>query len=218
VEANLRESVGAEDLSGLMWMDGLRLGSMPIRAKLPGEESLEEPAKVTKTKGKGKASSAEEEHVDGWDWAGVTGVWRRCICWMDYRDLILQNLSGQFHEPSLQEAVRIVPMNLRVHHYTAAEVPEYSDRPTIHVAGDTAGPAGSSSVRRMRGTIGMIADGSIRWRLYSSATDNEGPDEWVSEGVQIGDATSGMGVLGMWTGAEHERMDPLGPFWAWKVG
>jgi len=27
-----------------------------------------------------------------------------------------------------------------------------------------------------------------------------------------------MGVVGMWTSAEHELSDPLGPFWAWKVG
>ena len=35
-------------------------------------------------------------------------------------------------------------------------------------------------------------------------------DEWVSEGVQVGGVASAMGVLGMWTGAQHERMDPLG--------
>ena len=40
--------------------------------------------------------------------------------------------------------------------------------------------------------------------------DDSGPAEWVTEGIQIGEATSGMGVLGMWTGAQHERMDPLG--------
>ena len=35
-------------------------------------------------------------------------------------------------------------------------------------------------------------------------------DEWVSEGVQVGGVASAMGILGMWTGAQHERMDPLG--------
>lgn len=35
-------------------------------------------------------------------------------------------------------------------------------------------------------------------------------DEWVSEGIQVGGVASAMGVLGMWTGATHERMDPLG--------
>jgi len=36
--------------------------------------------------------------------------------------------------------------------------------------------------------------------------------------VQLGGRGSAMGVIGMWTGAEHEPSDPLGPFWAWKVG
>ena len=63
-------------------------------------------------------------------------------------------------------------------------------------------------------------------------------DEWVSEGVQVGGVASAMGVMGLWTGATHERIDPLGrytstlnldiisdeancgpgPCWAWKVG
>ena len=34
-------------------------------------------------------------------------------------------------------------------------------------------------------------------------------DEWVSEGIQVGGVASAMGILGMWTGAQHERMDPL---------
>ena len=62
-------------------------------------------------------------------------------------------------------------------------------------------------------------------------------DEWLSDGVQVGGVASAMGVLGLWTGAQHERMDPLGaslsfrrqlrpytnglipgPCWCWKVG
>lgn len=42
--------------------------------------------------------------------------------------------------------------------------------------------------------------------------DGGDADEWVSEGVQVGGVTSAMGVLGIWTGAYHERMDPIGKF------
>ena len=35
-------------------------------------------------------------------------------------------------------------------------------------------------------------------------------DEWVSEGIQVGGVAAAMGILGMWTVAQHERMDPLG--------
>lgn len=34
--------------------------------------------------------------------------------------------------------------------------------------------------------------------------------EWSTEGIQVGGRMSAVGVLGMWTGALHERMDPLG--------
>ena len=47
---------------------------------------------------------------------------------------------------------------------------------------------------------------------FSSAAE-DGPDEWVTEGIQIGEVTSVMGILGMWTGAQHARMDPLGMYY-----
>ena len=148
----------------------------------------------------------------------------------DHTHARIRQLARQFNDPNLQEAVRIVPMRLRVASYSPCPIPGYAHRPTIHVVGETAGPAGSGSIRKMKGTVGMIADGNIRWNLvccarYSrdlascsdtasevqySCVDETGPAEWVTEGIQIGEATSGMGVLGMWTGAQHERMDPLG--------
>jgi hypothetical protein len=50
-----------------------------------------------------------------------------------------------------------------------------------------------------------------------SSRSNESPGEWSTEGVQIGGVGSALGVVGLWTGADHERTDPLGPFWLWKV-
>ena len=43
----------------------------------------------------------------------------------------------------------------------------------------------------------------------SSAPGSSEP-EWSSEAVQIGGAGAAIGLLGMWTGALHERPDPLG--------
>ena len=50
--------------------------------------------------------------------------------------------------------------------------------------------------------------------MFSQYSSLEGAQtyEWVSEGIQVGGVASAMGVLGMWTGAQHERMDPLGKF------
>lgn len=69
-----------------------------------------------------------------------------------------------------------------------------------------------------------------------STYPNSEDAEWSTEGVQVGGVGSAVGVLGLWTGAEHERTDPLGrrpfwnqcyellieacfagPFWMWKV-
>ncbi|KAI0667551.1 hypothetical protein C8Q78DRAFT_1053852 [Trametes maxima] len=212
VESNLNESFAEEDLQGLVSLEGLRTGSAPWDAtqyQLPVEDGSQS------EKAKAKAKGGDD--VEGWDWAGVTGAWKRCVCWMDYRDLILHNLSGEFDDPSLGEAVRVISMNLRAESYSPCTVPGYEHLPTIHVEGRTSGASASGQPRRIHGTVGVIADGSVRWSLFSSV-DGADVDEWVSEGVQIGGAASAMGVLGMWTGAQHERMDPLGPCWAWKVG
>ncbi|PCH34560.1 hypothetical protein WOLCODRAFT_27282 [Wolfiporia cocos MD-104 SS10] len=228
VEANLREAVGPNELNGLLWLDGLRMGSAPmdISEGAPVAADVAEPmVQFGQLKGKERAQSvnlggpgASKPSVtipgEGWDWAGVTGVWRRCICWMDYRDLVLHNLSSQFDETSLQEAVRIVPMRLRVASYSPSSVAAYPDRPTIHFEGETAGTSANNQVRKVRGSVSVIADGSVKWaiKLEDSSLN------WVSIGVQIGGPTTAMGVLGIWTGASHERVEPLGPFWAWKVG
>ncbi|TBU44823.1 hypothetical protein BD309DRAFT_891729 [Dichomitus squalens] len=210
VEANLRESFQAQDLRGLFSLDGLRSASAPY-----DWTAYRPPSPVESKDGKGKGRDYGE--VEGWDWAGVTGVWKRCVCWMDYRDLILHNLSGEFEDPHLQEAVRIISMRLRIKSYSKSEVREYAHLPTIHVVGETTGASLHGQPRRMRGTVSVIADGSVRWTLYSTVEGGD-MDEWVSEGIQVGGVASAMGVLGMWTGAQHERMDPLGPCWAWKVG
>ncbi|KAH9896003.1 hypothetical protein C8Q73DRAFT_690466 [Cubamyces lactineus] len=210
VEANLREAFSAEDLTGLVSLDGLRPGSAPWDA------ALYKPPEPESDKGKEKAT--DPDRVEGWDWAGVTGIWKRCVCWMDYRDLILHNLSGEFEDPNLAEAVRVIAMQLRIASYSPSEVPGYEHLPTIHVVGQTTGASLVGHRRNIHGTVGVVADGSVRWTLQFSSVEGGQGDEWVSEGIQIGGVASAMGVLGMWTGAQHERMDPLGPCWAWKVG
>ena len=82
VEANLRESAEDESLRGLFALDGLRPGSAPWDCAAYKQTAAAEPL-ASCAKGKGR-----EDAVAGWDWAGVTGMWKRCVCWMDYRDLI----------------------------------------------------------------------------------------------------------------------------------
>lgn len=80
VEANLRETFGAQDLRGLLSLDGLRAGSAPwdvsaYRAPLAEEQKGHPSSGSPDTKGKAKDTGA----VEGWDWAGVTGVWMYVI-------------------------------------------------------------------------------------------------------------------------------------------
>lgn len=91
-----------------------------------------------------------------------------------------------------------------------------SQLPIIHIEGEMAG-IDQEVVRYLKGTVSMIGDGAVRWSLQISSRSNESPGEWSTEGVQIGGVGSALGVVGLWTGADHERTDPLGPFWLWKV-
>ncbi|CCM00206.1 uncharacterized protein FIBRA_02234 [Fibroporia radiculosa] len=232
VEANLREAVGAGEITGLAWLDGLRVGSAPKEVGYCTSFSAHDVATDLEARWRSEKGKETDFGVIGdiglmppggdsvvaWDWAGVTGVWRRCICWFDYRDLILHNHLSDFSDPNLQEAVRIVPMRLRVVSFSPSLVPAYPNRPTLHVEGETAGGTPQGPVRKLQGTVGVVADGSIRWTLLLLALNSDEPNEWISEGIQIGGPQTAMGVLGIWTGSQHEKMDPLGPFWAWKVG
>ena len=89
VEANLREAVGAAQLAGLSALDGLRAGSAPLEI---GACAVRCGEQAGKSGGRGVDVGPTQVQGEGWDWAGVTGVWRRCICWLDYRDLISHNV------------------------------------------------------------------------------------------------------------------------------
>ncbi|RDB18929.1 hypothetical protein Hypma_014374 [Hypsizygus marmoreus] len=180
--------------------------------------------------GKGKAKACDV--VEGWDWAGVTGTWKRSVCWLDYRDLLLHNLNGHSGETPLEETMRIFPMTLRVSGYSKPPEPSPADLqhassreleslvwkfPVIHVDGESKGSDHDSNIiRKVTGTVRMIADGAVRWSLMSCYPGEDLP-EWQTEGIQVGSIGSAVGIIGMWTGAEHASTDPLGPIWAWKV-
>ena len=63
----------------------------------------------------------------------------------------------------------IVPCRLRIVGYSPSPLPQYADCPTIHLEGDMGGADWDAwdDTRRLHGTVGMIADGSVRWCLVS---------------------------------------------------
>ncbi|KAJ7139691.1 hypothetical protein C8R44DRAFT_867809 [Mycena epipterygia] len=229
------EDVGltlADVVDAMQSLDLVRMGGAPgfwdvWRPEKPEEEEGDdgEPVPAPVDKGKGKATEGE---VDGWDWAGVEGEWRRVVCWLDYRDLLMHNVdiaTAGFGIDDLQETIRIFPMTLRVARYSAPPRPPAGADPRdliwrlpiIHVVGESRGTDQDETSRRViAGTVRMIGDGAVRWSMTSGEAMGMDP-EWVTESVQVGDIGSALGIIGLWTGAEHSSTDPLGPCWAWKV-
>ncbi|KAI0067418.1 hypothetical protein BV25DRAFT_1912053 [Artomyces pyxidatus] len=215
VELNLRDLLMGRHhnvLRALMSLEGLRPCSAPGFAEdmmRSGDYEEDTARRDTGVQCHGK--------VEGWDWAGVEGQWRRCVCWLDYRDLVGNNvghLNTRFNDSALYEVMRIIPVNIRIASYSDAPA-AWPGRPTINIVGEIVGHS-NSELLKVRGKVEMVAGGDIRWTMYTLREDGEG--EWQSDGVQLGGLGSATGVIGMWTGAGHEHMDPLGPFWAWKVG
>ncbi|KAI0325607.1 hypothetical protein GY45DRAFT_1330084 [Cubamyces sp. BRFM 1775] len=190
-------------------------------AWVPTPRSTQEPGSPEGNDGGNTSSDTSHER----DWAGVEGVWRRLVCWFGYDELFALNQGFmRYDEPDLDEAWTIVPLSLRITGYSPSPLPQYADRPTIHVEGEMGGAgwrgdvvAGEEDVRRVHGTVSMLKDGVVRWSITSMNEDNT-EDEWASEAIQLGGVGSRMGSLGMWTGVGHEDDDPLGVIWQWRVG
>ncbi|CDO72735.1 hypothetical protein BN946_scf184990.g18 [Trametes cinnabarina] len=152
------------------------------------------------------------------DWAGVTGKWRRFVCFMDYRDLYMFNYSHlppgphhvSFFEDPFDEALRPVELHLslipaseyfsdpsQIPHVLPSPAPVTDEAvddpafPTLYFEGHSRGP--HASVASIRGRVSTLADGAIRWQFV---TTYDGRMQWRY--VRIHD-------------------DPAGPFWMIKV-
>lgn len=60
------------------------------------------------------------------------------------------------------------------------------------------------------GFVERTPDRAIRWQYRVSYA---GREQWSLEGVQIGEARSRAGVVGIWSHAAREEEGPCGPFW-----
>ncbi|KIJ38502.1 hypothetical protein M422DRAFT_33281 [Sphaerobolus stellatus SS14] len=156
------------------------------------------------------------------DWAGIEGRWYRYVCFMDYRDLFAFNFTAPpvdeneplnnsiLEDDDFQEAIRLIELNLRV--TDALPCPTHPHRPVLRFEGWSKGAQGNEA--RVKGMVFMTPDNQVRWKFVSVY---DGRTQWSSEGVQIGGMASAVGVMGIWTGANHLEQDPVGPFWLFKV-
>ncbi|KAI0080957.1 hypothetical protein K474DRAFT_1672241 [Panus rudis PR-1116 ss-1] len=159
------------------------------------------------------------------DWAGVEGVWRRLVVWIDYDALLLYNDDDLYDDDVLAVAQThgIFPVRMRI--VSARDDPDAPPGfPTLDIEGEIGGESWVDNdtdhnldIRFMKGSVSMLKDGTVRWSLvsYVDVTDSEG--QWLSEGIQLGGIGSMAGILGMWTGANHLRDDPVGAWWQWRV-
>ncbi|KAK7064554.1 F-box domain-containing protein [Favolaschia claudopus] len=167
----------------------------------------------------------------GQDWAGVEGTWLRYVSFMDYRDLFGFNFSGSedgarepsfFDDEGFREATRLIELNLHIISKEKMRVKFPHDDPpsrvhpsyeVLYFAGTSRG-ASTGQETTVQGFVHMGLDHIPRWRLTSI---HDGQTQWSTEGVQIGNVGSAIGVAGTWSAFEHGDGDPVGPTWFWKV-
>jgi len=167
------------------------------------------------------------------DWAGVEGTWARYVCFMDYRDLFAFNFTSiaggprnpsYFQDPSFREATRLIeltlhltsPNKLRFRGHTDTDssgcVMDDPQYPPLYFDGKSRGA--NENEATVEGSVRMSTEGVALWRFVSVY---DGNTQWSSEGVQLGNVASAMGIIGVWTSDMHDDGDPAGPFWLWKT-
>ncbi|KAK7061923.1 F-box domain-containing protein [Favolaschia claudopus] len=129
-----------------------------------------------------------------------------------------------FFTEGFREATHLIELKLRLvpKEHMRIKFP-LDDPPTrVHPSYEVLYLCGSITSRGMsigqdvtvQGYVFMGVDCIPRWRLTSV---HEGRPQWCSEGVQIGNVGSAIGVASTWTAIDHGDGDPVGPTWFWKI-
>ncbi|KAJ9657320.1 hypothetical protein H2201_008224 [Coniosporium apollinis] len=163
--------------------------------------------------------------LDARDPYGITGTWRRVVCFLDYNDFYRFNFSDSRPLPlstsrppiTTQEAIRLITLKL---HVTKIEPPQPhtpNSLPTVHFKGTSRSmhshwdPNANSTIV---GTVSPTVEGEIRWTTLSVFF---GEARWRSEGIQIGGPKSARGVIGTWFDKDYDEHGPCGPTAFWKI-
>ncbi|KAI1324165.1 hypothetical protein F5Y16DRAFT_381743 [Xylariaceae sp. FL0255] len=200
------------------WKDG-RLSSSS-----PGSPLLHSPGSPPDTQP--SASLLDER-----DPYGVSGLWLRVVCFLDYNDFSAHNFTDEevlpLHVPRriihFSEATRLIFMRIFV---TAIEPPgpeDGQDLPVVHFKGvsrsldrsfDENANSDLRGIALVRGSVRLTPAGEVRWTTFSIFG---GVERWRSESVQVGGVGSAKGVLGHWFDKNYDPRGPAGPTAFWKV-
>lgn len=164
---------------------------------------------------------------------GVSGVWLRVVCFLDYTDFFSFNFPDDslpvpeyMPRPPLDvgEATKLLMMKINITRITYPEpgsgYPEIKGKiwPIVHWKGYARSFDGSPGEARLtwglRGVVRMTPEGEVRWTT-SSLYDGE--ERWRSEGIQIGGVKSARGVVGNWFDKDYNPHGPCGPTAFWKI-
>lgn len=170
-------------------------GPAALESGSPEREEEEKDGNEREAKDKGKSKKLEDPY-------GVTGIWMRVVCFLDYNDFYQHNFPVGDTTPDdaprrpldIGEATRLVMMKIK-----AASV-EQDDQthPVVHFRGTSRAIDHSwddNANSDIRGTVRMTPEGEVRWTTFSIF---DGQERWRSEGVQVGGVGSARGVVGNW--------------------
>ncbi|KAI0457784.1 hypothetical protein F5B21DRAFT_72505 [Xylaria acuta] len=164
------------------------------------------------------------EHLDPY---GVTGVWLRVVCFLDYTDFFAYNFGAHnnFEPPphvprpsiNVGQATRLILMRIFV---TGVEKPgpeDGQDLPVVHFKGVSRSLDQSfdeNADSDLRGSVRLTPEGEVRWTTFSIFG---GVERWRSESIQVGGIKSAKGVLGHWFDKDYDPRGPAGPTAFWKI-
>ncbi|KAF2825229.1 hypothetical protein CC86DRAFT_325183 [Ophiobolus disseminans] len=158
---------------------------------------------------------------------GVSGVWSRIVCFLDYNDLYNFNFDTQAlrippDQPraplSTEEAIRHIHMDIQVTRVVAADRFDNPALPVVHWSGKSRSvdaPWDPNANSKIRGSVRLTPEGEVRWQTISVFYGGE--ERWRSEGIQVGGLRSERGVVGSWFDKDFDPHGPAGPTAFWKV-
>ncbi|KAI1536083.1 ferric reductase [Pyrenophora tritici-repentis] len=158
---------------------------------------------------------------------GVSAIYGRLVCFLDYQDLWHFNFSNEAmrvppNRPrealTADEAFRHIVMSLWVTDVTAPGPLDHPDLPIVHFEGVSRSvnaqwdPNANSGIR---GTVRMTREGEVRWQTISVFQGGE--ERWRSDGIQVGGMRCPRGVIGTWFDKDFDAHGPAGPTAFWKI-
>ncbi|KAI5922592.1 hypothetical protein F4810DRAFT_673330 [Camillea tinctor] len=155
---------------------------------------------------------------------GVTGMWLRVVCFLDYTEFFMYNFNTENPPANMprqaleaEEATRLIIMQLHVTRIESPGPEDGQELPVVHFRGVSRSMDHSydeNANSDLRGMVRLTREGEVRWTTFSVFS---GTERWRSESVQVGGVKSAKGVVGHWFDKDYDPRGPAGPTAFWKI-